>query len=130
MCDHRGVTDGAAPPRSPLRRAPLVAAAVATVMVALLAVALAGLLIVRHFVDSIGTATPPYHPSNPSWKYGLRLMTYPNYGAYDKADPTTDPDDVVAVCRSAIQRSHHPSVGFDLDEAVSGCRYGEWELDD
>jgi hypothetical protein len=66
------------------------------------------------------SAQPAEH-NNPSFRYGedvMRNQLYGNAGG-----------DVDSVCRSALLRPVNPPTPFDLNEAIGGCKYAEYMLD-
>jgi hypothetical protein len=71
----------------------------------------------------VAPAGPPHHPENPSWRYGERIMQHRLYPSL------TADDDVTKVCRSAMRDRAQAPDGFDYAQAVAGCRYGEWVID-
>jgi hypothetical protein len=67
---------------------------------------------------------PPAGPSehnNPSFYFGENVLLHQLYGS--------STGDSVAVCRSATEHPADPPVGFDRDEAIAGCGYEEYRLD-
>lgn len=63
----------------------------------------------------------PSEHDNPSFQYGEQVMTDTVY--------RTGGGPVGPACRKALIQARHKPPHFDLNEAVAGCKYEEYTLD-
>ena len=84
----------------------------------------AAVLVLAHVFFGTFTGQPTEH-HNPSFAYGEKLME--NYGAFNYT-PSSD-SSVEAVCRAAVRLARARPASLNEDEAVRGCLYTEFYLD-
>jgi hypothetical protein len=64
----------------------------------------------------------PHEHDNPSFHFGQKVMTRDVYGSLKTSS-------VEDACRATISRAGDKPRPFDPDEAVSGCKYQEYQFD-
>jgi hypothetical protein len=89
----------------------------ALVAAGLIAASIVGRLVLH------GTGGPAEH-DNPSFRYGEKVMH--NYGAFNYAPDTAT---TKKTCEAAVRRAPNRPPHLDETEAVRGCLYEEYYLD-
>ena len=91
--------------------------------IALAAAAMVGLITggVWLLVHAMFGSKPEAH-SNPSFKYGEKFMDRDVYGGLRGGS-------VDAACRAAIEAALDRPEHLNVREAVAGCKYQEWTID-
>jgi hypothetical protein len=64
----------------------------------------------------------PREHDNPSFHFGQKVMTHDVYGSVAGGS-------VEDACRAALATANGKPHSLDVEEAVSGCKYQEYELD-
>lgn len=86
-------------------------------------VILIGLAVVGAYTLLRGSS-PPAERHNPSFLYGEKVMRRQIYGGY-----VGGPASIAGQCRYRITDAKVGPSDLNLAEAIAGCRYEEWALD-